>query len=54
MHLARLELRIGLTAILERLPGLRIDPDAPPPIIEGFAFRSPTTIPVRFDPQPVG
>jgi cytochrome P450 len=54
MHLARLELRIGLTAILERLPGLRLDPDAPPPVIEGFAFRSPATIPVRFDPQPAG
>jgi cytochrome P450 len=50
MHLARLELRIGLTAILDRLPGLRLDPDAPPPAIEGFAFRSPVAIPVRFDP----
>ena len=49
MHLARLELRVGLTAILERLPGLRLDPDAPPPEIEGFAFRSPAAIPVVFD-----
>ncbi|HEY8218119.1 MAG TPA: cytochrome P450 [Acidimicrobiia bacterium] len=52
MHLARLELRIGLDAILDRLPGLRLDPDAPPPVVEGFAFRSPTSIPVRFDAQP--
>jgi cytochrome P450 len=49
MHLARLELRVGLTAILERLPGLRLDPDAPAPEIEGFAFRSPAAIPVVFD-----
>ena len=52
MHLARLELRIGLGAILERLPGLRLDPDAPPPVIEGFAFRSPASIPVRFEHTP--
>jgi len=49
MHLARLELRIGLDAVLERLPNLRLDPDAPPPEIEGFAFRSPPSIPVVFD-----
>ena len=49
MHLARLELRIGLNAVLDRLPGLRLDPDAPPPEIEGFAFRSPPSLPVLFD-----
>jgi cytochrome P450 len=50
MHLARLELRIGLNAVLDRLPGLRLDPGAPEPQIEGFAFRSPPSIPVIFDP----
>lgn len=49
MHLARLELRVGLNAVLDRLPGLRLDPSAPAPAIEGFAFRSPPSIPVVFD-----
>lgn len=50
MHLARLELRSGLAAILERLPNLRPDPAEAPPRIEGFAFRGPDRIPVLFDP----
>jgi cytochrome P450 len=50
MHLARLELRVGLDSILTRLPGLRLDPDAPPPVIEGYAFRGPTTLPVVYQP----
>lgn len=50
MHLARLELRIGLEAILDRLAGLRADPDFPLPEIEGFAFRGPAALHVRFDP----
>ena len=48
MHLARLELRVGLAAILERLPNLRLDPDAPPPVIQGYAFRGPDRLNVRF------
>jgi cytochrome P450 len=52
MHLARLELRVGLGIILDRLPDLRLDPDAPEPVIEGFAFRSPPSIPVVFTPVP--
>lgn len=50
MHLARLELRVGLETILDRLPNLRLDPDAPPPVIQGLAFRGPDALHVRFDP----
>jgi cytochrome P450 len=49
MHLARLELGIGLNAILDRLDGLRVDPDFPPPKIEGFAFRGPPSLQVIFN-----
>ena len=51
MHLARLELRVGLDLILERLPNLRLDPEQPPPVIAGLAFRGPLSLPVRFDPS---
>lgn len=51
MHLARMEMRVGLQTILDRLPNLRLDPDAPPPVIEGLAFRGPDALHVRFDPS---
>jgi cytochrome P450 len=44
-HLARLEARLALTALLDRLPNLRLDPAAPPPTITGLAFRSPKSLP---------
>jgi cytochrome P450 len=49
MHLARLELRIGLDAVLDRLPGLAWDGDGGEARIEGMAFRGPARLPVRFD-----
>lgn len=49
MHLARLELRIGLDAVLDRLPNLRVDPAFPPPDIRGLPFRSPPVLHVLFD-----
>lgn len=50
-HLARLETRVVLDAVLDRLPGLRLDPDAEDPHIHGLTFRSPTSLPVLFDPS---
>jgi len=47
-HLAKMEARIALAAVLDRLPELRLDPDADPPRITGLAFRSPQALPVRF------
>jgi cytochrome P450 len=50
MHLARLELRVGLDTILTRLQGLRLDPGRrDEAIIEGYAFRGPRALPVLFD-----
>jgi cytochrome P450 len=49
MHLARLELRVGINAVLDRLPNLRLDPEADAVKVEGIPFRSPPTLPVLFD-----
>jgi cytochrome P450 len=49
MHLARMETRVLLTQLLDRLPGLRLDPDAPPPYITGMIFRAPPALPVVWD-----
>lgn len=49
MHLARMETRVALNALFDRLPELRLDPDADPPRIAGVAFRSPAALPVLFD-----
>ena len=49
MHLARMEMRTALNAVLDRLPGLRFDPDAPKPWITGLLFRMPTALPVVWD-----
>jgi cytochrome P450 len=50
IHLARLEMRILLNAVLDRLPGVHLDPGAEDPHIHGLIFRSPPNLPVRFDP----
>ncbi|ORV60603.1 cytochrome [Mycobacterium europaeum] len=51
MHLARLEMRTAVNLLLDRLPNLRLDPDADDPHIRGQVFRSPTSVPVLFDPR---
>jgi len=46
-HLARLETRAALNALLDRLPNLRLRPDEPSRVV-GLAFRSPDRLPVVF------
>ncbi len=47
-HLARMEMRVSLNLLLDRLPNLRLDPDGDDPHIRGQIFRSPTSLPVLF------
>jgi cytochrome P450 len=48
VHLARLEARAALTALLRRLPGLRLDPGRPAEV-RGLVFRKPPTLDVLWD-----
>jgi cytochrome P450 len=48
-HLARMETAVALNTLLDRLPGLRLDPDAEPVQIEGLIFRAPPRLPVVWD-----
>jgi cytochrome P450 len=50
MHLARMETSVALNALLDRLPGLRLDPSAADVHVTGLTFRSPVALPVLFDP----
>ena len=43
MHLARLEAHTAVGRVLERLPGLRLDPLAPA-APRGLVFRKPPTL----------
>jgi cytochrome P450 len=46
VHLARMEMKASLAAVLDRLPELRFDPDEPVPHMTGLTFRMPTAVPV--------
>jgi cytochrome P450 len=46
LHLARLETHAAITAALDGLPGLRLDPDASPPTATGTVFRKPDRLDV--------
>jgi cytochrome P450 len=52
MHLARLEMRVALNLLFDRLPNLRLDPGGDDPHIRGQVFRSPTSLPILFDVHP--
>jgi cytochrome P450 len=49
MHVARAEMLTGIGALLDSLPNLRLDPDAPTPEIIGLYERGPTELYVSFD-----
>jgi len=49
MHLARLQMKEALNAVLDCLRGIRLDPDHPKPLIRGFSLRGPRAIQVCFD-----
>jgi hypothetical protein len=50
MHLARIETEVVVNAVLDGLPNLRLDPAAEDVHISGMVFRSPSSLPVVFDP----
>ena len=49
MHLARTEMQVVVESLLDRLPNLRLDPDADDVHIAGRGFRAPRRLPVLFD-----
>ncbi len=53
MHLARMETRVAINTLFDRLDDLRLDPQPGQDIhIEGLAFRSPIALPVSFTARP--
>ena len=48
LQIAMMELRAGIGCLLERLPDLRLDPDAHDVHITGEGFRAPVELPVLF------
>jgi cytochrome P450 len=48
VHLARLETQTVIAELLDRLPGLRLDPDRPSSP-RGLVFRKPPTLHVLWD-----
>jgi cytochrome P450 len=52
MHLARMETRVAINTLFDRLPDLRLAPEAGQDLhIKGMAFRSPIALPVAFSPS---
>ncbi|MBM4266622.1 MAG: cytochrome P450 [Deltaproteobacteria bacterium] len=49
LHLARMETAVALNALFDRLPNLRLDPEAEDVHITGLTFRAPRALPVVFD-----
>jgi cytochrome P450 len=51
MHLARIETEVVVNAVLDRLRDVRLDPAAEDVHISGLVFRSPSALPVLFEPE---
>jgi cytochrome P450 len=52
MHLARMETRVAVNTLFDRLPDLRLAPEPGQDLhIKGMAFRSPVALPVMFTPS---
>jgi cytochrome P450 len=47
-HFSRVQMRIALQRLFERLPGLRLDPERPPEL-QGWEFRAPAHLHVSWD-----
>ena len=47
-HFSRVQMRIALRRLLERLPGIRLDPERPP-AFDGWEFRAPQHLHVIWD-----
>jgi len=51
MHLARMEARVAVNTLFDRLPDMRLTPEAGQDLhIKGMAFRSPIALPITFTP----
>jgi cytochrome P450 len=51
MHLARMETRVAINTLFDRLPDMRLTPEPGQDLhIKGMAFRSPIALPVAFTP----
>ena len=49
IHMARMELRVAVNTVLDRLPNLRLDPDEPMPAPHGVIQRGTYHLPVVWD-----
>ena len=52
MHLARMETRVAINRLLDRMPDLHLAPEPGQDLhIRGMAFRSPIALPITFTPS---
>jgi cytochrome P450 len=52
MHLARMETRVAINTLFDRLPDMRLTPEPGQDLhIKGMAFRSPIALPITFTPS---